>query len=95
MNSPDTELFHKGNVLYNFARARKAQLLLQSGEVAVCAEALAAGHHDQRLCAGEFVFVEFFEFARAKEQARGHIIIKFHEFGVLSVHIGHDSSLSS
>src|SRR4051812_31001480 len=23
MNSPDTELFHKGNVLYNFARARK------------------------------------------------------------------------
>ncbi|MDP3897414.1 MAG: DNA primase [Mesorhizobium sp.] len=25
MNSPDTELFHKGNVLYNFARARKAQ----------------------------------------------------------------------
>jgi DNA primase len=24
MNSPDTELFHKGNVLYNFARARKA-----------------------------------------------------------------------
>ncbi len=25
MNSPDTELFHKGNVLYNFVRARKAQ----------------------------------------------------------------------
>ncbi|MCR5855487.1 DNA primase [Mesorhizobium sp. J428] len=25
MNSPDTELFHKGNVLYNFAKARKAQ----------------------------------------------------------------------
>ena len=25
MNSPDTELFHKGNVLYNFARARKTQ----------------------------------------------------------------------
>jgi DNA primase len=25
MNSPDTELFHKGNVLYNFTRARKAQ----------------------------------------------------------------------
>lgn len=25
MNSPDTELFQKGNVLYNFARARKAQ----------------------------------------------------------------------
>jgi DNA primase len=25
MNSPDTELFRKGNVLYNFARARKAQ----------------------------------------------------------------------
>lgn len=24
MNSPDTELFHKGDVLYNFARARKA-----------------------------------------------------------------------
>jgi len=24
MNSPDTDLFHKGNVLYNFARARKA-----------------------------------------------------------------------
>jgi DNA primase len=24
MNSPDTELFHKGEVLYNFARARKA-----------------------------------------------------------------------
>ncbi|MCT8991230.1 DNA primase [Chelativorans sp. SCAU2101] len=24
MNSPDTELFHKGNVLYNHARARKA-----------------------------------------------------------------------
>ena len=24
MNSPDTELFHKGNVLFNFARARKA-----------------------------------------------------------------------
>ncbi|TIP87506.1 MAG: DNA primase [Mesorhizobium sp.] len=24
MNSPDTELFHKGNVLYNFARARQA-----------------------------------------------------------------------
>ncbi|TWG92757.1 DNA primase [Mesorhizobium sp. J18] len=28
MNSPETELFHKGNVLYNFARARKA---LQKG----------------------------------------------------------------
>ncbi|QPC88360.1 DNA primase [Mesorhizobium sp. NBSH29] len=25
MNSPDTELFHKGNVLYNFVRARRAQ----------------------------------------------------------------------
>lgn len=25
MNSPDTELFHKGNVLYNFVRARKAR----------------------------------------------------------------------
>lgn len=25
MNSPDTELFHKGEVLYNFARARQAQ----------------------------------------------------------------------
>ncbi len=25
MNSPDTELFHKGDVLYNFARARKGQ----------------------------------------------------------------------
>jgi DNA primase len=25
MNSPDTELFHKGNLLYNFARARKGQ----------------------------------------------------------------------
>lgn len=25
LNSPETELFHKGNVLYNFARARKAQ----------------------------------------------------------------------
>ncbi|RWQ38342.1 MAG: DNA primase [Mesorhizobium sp.] len=24
MNSPDTEIFHKGNVLYNFARARQA-----------------------------------------------------------------------
>lgn len=24
MNSPETELFHKGNVLYNFARARKS-----------------------------------------------------------------------
>ncbi len=24
MNSPETELFHKGNVLYNFARARRA-----------------------------------------------------------------------
>ena len=24
MNSPETELFHKGNVLYNFVRARKA-----------------------------------------------------------------------
>jgi DNA primase len=24
LNSPDTELFHKGNVLYNFVRARKA-----------------------------------------------------------------------
>jgi DNA primase len=24
LNSPDTELFHKGNVLYNFARARKS-----------------------------------------------------------------------
>ncbi|MBX3598528.1 MAG: DNA primase [Rhizobiaceae bacterium] len=28
MNSPETELFHKGNVLYNYARARKA---LQKG----------------------------------------------------------------
>ncbi len=26
LNSNDTELFHKGNVLYNFARARKAQV---------------------------------------------------------------------
>ena len=25
LNSPETRLFHKGNVLYNFARARKAQ----------------------------------------------------------------------
>jgi len=25
MNSPDTELFHKGNVVYNYARARKGQ----------------------------------------------------------------------
>ncbi len=25
LNSPDTELFHKGNVVYNFARARKGQ----------------------------------------------------------------------
>ena len=25
LNSPETELFHKGNVLYNFARARKAR----------------------------------------------------------------------
>ncbi|HVW56837.1 MAG TPA: DNA primase [Rhizobiaceae bacterium] len=25
LNSPETELFHKGSVLYNFARARKAQ----------------------------------------------------------------------
>lgn len=25
LNSPETELFHKGNVLYNFARARKGQ----------------------------------------------------------------------
>ena len=25
MNSPETELFHKGNVLYNYAKARKAQ----------------------------------------------------------------------
>jgi DNA primase len=24
LNSPETELFHKGNVLYNFVRARKA-----------------------------------------------------------------------
>jgi DNA primase len=24
LNSPETELFHKGNVLYNFTRARKA-----------------------------------------------------------------------
>ncbi|MDX8456514.1 DNA primase [Mesorhizobium sp. VK9D] len=31
MNSPDTELFHKGNVLYNFARARKA--LAKGGSV--------------------------------------------------------------
>src|SRR5438445_267173 len=33
MNSPDTELFHKGNVLYNFARARKA--LAKGGTVIV------------------------------------------------------------
>ncbi|TKT80338.1 DNA primase [Aquamicrobium sp. LC103] len=26
MNSPETELFHKGNVLFNFANARKAQV---------------------------------------------------------------------
>lgn len=25
LNSPETELFHKGNILYNFARARKGQ----------------------------------------------------------------------
>jgi DNA primase len=31
LNSPETELFHKGNVLYNFARARKA--LAQGGKV--------------------------------------------------------------
>ncbi|MER9135606.1 DNA primase [Mesorhizobium sp. M0830] len=31
MNSPDTELFHKGNVLYNFARARK--VLAKGGTV--------------------------------------------------------------
>jgi DNA primase len=35
INSPDTELFHKGNVLYNFARARKG---LQKGGAVILAE---------------------------------------------------------
>lgn len=35
MNSPDTELFHKGNVLYNFATARKA---LQKGGAVIAVE---------------------------------------------------------
>jgi len=35
MNSPDTELFHKGNVLYNFARARKG---LQKGGTVIQVE---------------------------------------------------------
>jgi len=35
MNSPDTELFHKGNVLFNFARARKA---LQKGGAVILVE---------------------------------------------------------
>ncbi len=35
LNSPETELFHKGNVLYNFARARKA---LQKGGSVVAVE---------------------------------------------------------
>lgn len=38
MNSPDTELFHKGNVLYNFARARQAL-----GKGALAKGALAKG----------------------------------------------------
>ncbi|WP_018428856.1 DNA primase [Hoeflea sp. 108] len=35
LNSPETELFHKGNVLYNFARARKA---LQKGGAVIAVE---------------------------------------------------------
>ncbi|GAA2843530.1 DNA primase [Aminobacter aminovorans] len=35
LNSPETELFHKGNVLYNFARARKA---LQKGGTVIAVE---------------------------------------------------------
>lgn len=35
MNSPDTELFHKGNVLYNFANARK---VLQKGGAVIAVE---------------------------------------------------------
>lgn len=35
MNSPETELFHKGNVLYNFARARKT---LSRDETVIVAE---------------------------------------------------------
>jgi DNA primase len=35
LNSPETELFHKGNVLYNFVRARKA---LQKGGAVVAVE---------------------------------------------------------
>jgi DNA primase len=35
LNSPETELFHKGNVLYNFARARKA---VARGETVVVVE---------------------------------------------------------
>jgi len=35
MNSPETELFHKGNVLYNFARARKS---LQKGGAVIQVE---------------------------------------------------------
>ncbi len=35
MNSPETELFHKGNVLFNFANARKA---LQKGGAVIAVE---------------------------------------------------------
>ena len=35
LNSPETELFHKGNVLYNFVRARKA---LQKGGTVIAVE---------------------------------------------------------
>ncbi|CAN7188240.1 DNA primase [Aminobacter sp. LjRoot7] len=35
LNSPETDLFHKGNVLYNFARARKA---LQKGGTVIAVE---------------------------------------------------------
>ena len=35
MNSPETELFHKGNVLFNFARARK---VLQKGGAVIAVE---------------------------------------------------------
>ncbi|WP_312797019.1 DNA primase [Tianweitania sp.] len=46
LNSPDTELFHKGNVVYNFARARKGQgkdgtLILVEGYMDVIALAQA------------------------------------------------------
>jgi DNA primase len=50
MNSPDTELFHKGEVLYNFARARKT---LQKGGAVIAVEgymdviALAQAGFDQ------------------------------------------------